>query len=120
MRCKARPIRGEPWCYVHHPDLKDQRQAASRKGGHRGGRSRPQSGAAETRAIKADIQAVIDGVAQGTYETKLGTVLFMGYNTLLRAVEVGRKVKETDELEERLDALERRQSVETGVRQRSL
>ena len=38
---------------------------------------------------------------------RLGAVVFQGYNILLRAVEIERKVRETDELEERLLGLER-------------
>jgi hypothetical protein len=47
---------------------------------------------------------VIDGVADGSVGS--GAVLFMGYNTLLRAVEVGRKIKDQDELERRISELE--------------
>jgi hypothetical protein len=59
---------------------------------------------AEIAEIKVSIRGVIDGVAAGEVEN--GAILFMGYNTLLRAVEVGRKVKDQDELEARLAELE--------------
>jgi hypothetical protein len=49
---------------------------------------------------------VIDGVLRGDLERGVGAVLFQGFNTLLKAVETERKVRETDELIERLEALE--------------
>lgn len=103
-RCRAAPMKGEAWCYVHHPDLEAKRQEASRRGGHRAGRGRPLPGVAEIAEIKAAIRGVIVGVAAGEVES--GAILFMGYNTLLRAVEVGRKVKDQDELEARIAELE--------------
>ena len=80
-----------------------RRRNASR-GGRAGGRGRPLPGVAEIAEIKAAIRGVIDGVAAGEVEN--GAILFMGYNTLLRAVEVGRKVKDQDELEARIAELE--------------
>jgi hypothetical protein len=103
-RCRAAPVKGEAWCYVHHPDLAEKRRTASRRGGRRGGRGRPAPGVAEIAEIKAAIRGVIEGVAAGTVEN--GAILFMGYNTLLRAVEVGRKVKDQDDLEVRIAELE--------------
>ena len=67
-RCRAAPMKGEAWCYVHHPDLAEKRRAASRRGGYRAGRGRPAPGVAEVEAIKASIRKVIDGVAAGTVE----------------------------------------------------
>jgi hypothetical protein len=103
-RCRAAPMKGQAWCYVHHPDLEAKRQEASRRGGRRAGRGRPAAGVAEIAEIKSAIRGVIDGVAAGTVEN--GAILFMGYNTLLRAVEVGRKVKDQDELDARIAELE--------------
>jgi len=42
-------------------------------------------------------------------------VALQGYNTLLRAIELERKIRETEELEERLAALEREEGSRWGA-----
>jgi len=49
---------------------------------------------------------VIDGVLDGRIERGVGSCAAQLYNVLLRAVEVERKVRESAELEARLEALE--------------
>ena len=58
--------------------------------------------------LKREIKAVTVGVLVGRVERRIGAVVFMGYNTLLKAVEAERRVRETDELAARLDELEER------------
>ena len=91
------------FCHLHDPARAEQRRRAASRGGRAGGNGR-RSGTAEIEGIKADIQRVIDVVADGTVQS--GAVLFMGYNVLLRACEVGRKIREADELEARISQLE--------------
>jgi hypothetical protein len=45
-------------------------------------------------------------VQDGTIERGVGAVVFQGFNTLLKAVEVERRIRETDELAERIEQLE--------------
>jgi hypothetical protein len=52
------------------------------------------------------VRRVIDGALAGEVKRGIAAVLFQGFNTLLKAVETERKVRETDELIERLEALE--------------
>jgi hypothetical protein len=56
--------------------------------------------------IKRDIRSTIDSVLAGRIERGTGAVIFQGFNTLLKAVETERRVRETDELLERIEALE--------------
>jgi len=51
------------------------------------------------------IQTVIDGAADGSVTN--GGLQLYGLNTLLRAVEVGRKVQEAEDFDARLTELER-------------
>ncbi len=60
--------------------------------------------------VKGEIRGVLNGVLSGTIPRSVGSVMFMGFNTLLRAVEVERRIIEQDEIEERLEALERREA----------
>ncbi len=102
-RCKAQPMRGEQWCYVHHPDLADKRQAASRKGGHRGGRGRP---LAELTEVKKRIREMADDVMAGDADRADAAVAGQLLGTYIRAVSAEVKLKEVLELEERIAALE--------------
>jgi hypothetical protein len=102
-RCRAQPLRSEPYCYVHHPDLKEQRRAASRRGGHRAGRGRPLE---ELRAVKRELRDLATDVVAGRADRANAAVAGQLLGTFLRAVSVELAVKEQDEILQRLDALE--------------
>jgi hypothetical protein len=106
-RCKGVPVRGSTLCAAHHPDYRERRRAGAR----RGGKAR---GAGELAEIKSEIRNVIEAVQEMKLNRGVGAVVFQGFNTLLRAVEVERKVRELDELEERIVAMERRLHRATG------
>jgi hypothetical protein len=109
--CKGIPIDGSQWCYVHHPDHADERRRHGSKGGKRGGRGRPRR---ETEAIKALLEDLTERVLSGELETGRGAVANQLVNTRLRAIEQERKNKETEELESRIEALERGQERGAG------
>jgi hypothetical protein len=96
-------MRGEQWCYVHHPGLSGKRAEASRRGGKRGGRGRPQ---AELADIKERLSALADDVLEGNVERGVAAVASQVLNVYLRAVSVELKAREQLELVERLEALE--------------
>jgi uncharacterized protein YwlG (UPF0340 family) len=56
--------------------------------------------------VKREIRGVIEDVLSGRLERGVGAVAFQGFNALLKAVEVERKVRELEEVEERIAALE--------------
>ncbi len=105
-RCKALPMKGEGYCYAHHPDLEDKRRAAASKGGKRGGRGRARPGGGDIKDVKAWLLKLASDVEEGRLEAKDGSVVSQILNVFLRGVEVERKIKESEELEERLEALE--------------
>ena len=104
-RCKGTAMPGADWCYSHDPERAEERRANARKGGKTGGRGRP---SVEMGDLRAEIRAVVLGVLSGRVQRGIGATVFMGYNTLLRAVEVERKVHEQDVVEARLDELAER------------
>jgi hypothetical protein len=57
-----------------------------------------------------------DKVLSGEQDRSAASVAGQLLNIKLRAIEVERKIKETDELEERIEALERTQNREKGAR----
>ena len=99
-RCKLDATNGS-YCWSHAPETAEAR----RRRGRRGGKAR---GAGETSEIKRDLRDVIEAALDGRVKRGVAAVVFQGYNVLLKAVEVERKIKETEEFEERLTELEKR------------
>jgi hypothetical protein len=60
----------------------------------------------EIHLVKREVQRIIKAVEDGTQETKVGAVIFQGMNVWLNALDTERNIKETEELEERMEALE--------------
>lgn len=113
-RCKGVAIDGSEWCHAHHPDRAEQRKRAASRGGKRGGRGR---GSGEIDGIKTLLSNLADRVLAGELETGRAAVANQLINTRLRAVEVERKVREAEEFEARLEALERAAEGQRGGRQ---
>ena len=87
------------YCYSHDPAREtERRRNASRAGKSAGGR--------EVRDLKRRISDVVDAVLDGSQERGPAAVAIQGLNALRGALELERKVKETEELEARLEALE--------------
>ncbi len=101
--CKGIPIDGSQWCYVHHPDHAEERRRHGAKGGKRGGRGRPQ---AELSDVKRRISGLVDDVLEGRKDRGDAAVAGQLLNTYIRAVGVELKVREQQEIVERLEELE--------------
>ena len=98
-RCRLDATTGS-YCWSHAPENAEARKQR----GRRGGKAR---GASELSEVKRKISAVVSDVLEGRVERGVGAVVFQGYNTLLKAVQVEMRIKEAEEFEERLAALER-------------
>jgi hypothetical protein len=96
-------------CWAHDPKNADKR----RRGQSRGGRGKPTT---EIRDLKKQLEDLAAGVLDGTVERGKAVVVNQILNTRARLIELERKVKETDELEARLDALEETQGQRGGGR----
>ena len=97
-RCKLEATSGS-YCWSHAPEYKAARKARAR----RGGKAR---GASEMAEVKREIRRVIGAVDAGETERGVGAVLFQGFNTLLKAIEIERRIRDQEDLEGRLEALE--------------
>lgn len=104
-RCEGIVKAGESYCYAHDPERADERRRNASRGGTRAGRGRARL-SHEVPELKAQLRDLVDGVLSGTQDRGRAAVANQILNTLHRAVEVERKVKETEDLEARLDALE--------------
>jgi hypothetical protein len=86
-------------CWAHDPKNAERR----RRGQSRGGRNKPSR---ELTGLKAQLQDLTRDVLSGDLETGRAAVANQLINTRLRAIEVERKIREQDELQERIEALE--------------
>jgi hypothetical protein len=102
-RCRGVAIDGSGYCYAHHPDHAADRRRAARKGGKRGGRGRPVVAASE---VADQVQDLSDKVLAGDVSRADAAVCAQLLNVKLRALEVGRKLREAEDLEQRLAELE--------------
>src|SRR5215211_8754066 len=105
-RCRLDATHGS-YCYQHSPETAEERRRNARKGGRAGGNSRP--GVAEITEAKSWIRGLISKLLKDEIERDIATACFMGLNVLARYIELERKIRETEELEERLAALEKAQ-----------
>jgi hypothetical protein len=101
-RCAVVVEPSQEYCYAHDPTRQDER----RRNASKAARSKVD---VEIGTIKRRLREVAEGVLDGSIDKGKGSVSFQGFGVLIRAIEVERKIKETEELEERLEALEQTQ-----------
>ena len=108
-RCTASVEPPQRYCWWHDPDNAEERRRAASKAG----KSRPSR---ELPAIKTQLQDLTEQVLTGGLETSRAAVANQLINTRLRAIEQERKNRETEDLEARIEALERTQKRAKGAR----
>jgi hypothetical protein len=91
------------YCYAHDPAYAEDRKSAASKAAKSPARSRSNT---EIREIKGRLKDLYAAVLEGRAERPAAAVANQIANTQLRAIELERRVREQDELEERLDELE--------------
>ncbi len=101
-RCTASVRPGDEWCWNHDPANADKR----RRNASRAGKS---TGSREITSIKAQLAEMVEAVLSGAVSTAPYAVANQILNTRLRAVELERRIRETDELAERIGQLEQTQ-----------
>jgi hypothetical protein len=108
--CRATKASGDPckvpatgpngYCWAHDPANAEQRSRMASKAA----RSKPSR---ELIRLKAQLVDLTKGVLSGEIETGRAAVANQLINSRLRTIEVERKVREAEELEERLESIER-------------
>lgn len=95
------------YCYQHDPERAEERKRnAARAGRSAGGR--------DIRDLKRSISEVIKAVLDGSQDRGRAAVAIQGFNALRGVLELERKIKEAEELEARIEALEQRQAKPGG------
>jgi hypothetical protein len=98
-RCTVVVGSGQSHCYAHDPARANER----RRNASRGGRAK---GSGELADLKKQIKDLASDVLEGSQDRGRAAVANQLYNTLIRAIEQERKLRELGELAERLEALE--------------
>jgi hypothetical protein len=91
------------FCYAHDPNYAEDRKKAASKAARSPAKSRSTT---EIREIKGRLKDLYTAVLEGRAERAAAAVANQIANTQLRAIELERRVREQEELEERLDELE--------------
>ena len=114
-RCRAQAMRNSQWCINHDPDKAEARRRRASRGGKRGGRGCTQAELSDIKTLLSELtNRVLGKEDTETLETGRAAVANQLINTRLRAVELERKIKETDELEARIEALEQTSEAKGG------
>jgi hypothetical protein len=101
-QCTAIVKPPQAYCYQHDPARSEERRRnASRAGKSVGGR--------EIRHLKKRISLVIEAVLEGSQDRGRAAVAIQGFNALKSVLELERRIKETEELEARIELLEQTQ-----------
>lgn len=88
------------YCWAHDPSNAEQRKRAAAKGG----RSRV---GGDVKDLRLQLQQLTERVVSGALETGRGAVANQLITTQIKLLEYERRVRETDELANRLEELER-------------
>jgi hypothetical protein len=112
-RCAGKKSDGTPcerivgssqtFCYAHDPAFAEDRKTAASKAARSPAKGRSTT---EIREIKGRLKDLYAAVLEGRAERAAAAVANQIANTQLRAIELERRVREQDELEERMDELE--------------
>jgi hypothetical protein len=84
-RCTVSVAPGLTYCHHHDPARAEERSRAA----SRAGKSKPSK---ELSDIKQGVKDLIADVLEGNVDKGRGAVALQGYNTWLRAVEIGQRV----------------------------
>jgi hypothetical protein len=99
LPCTAPATGANGYCWAHDPaNAEKRRRIASRGGRGRGG--------SELAALKKQLHDLAADVLEGNVDRGAAAVVNQILNTIIRAVEQERKNLETEELAERLEAME--------------
>ena len=101
-RCTLSADPSSGMCWLHDPSRADQRHRHASKAARSKGNK-------EVADLKGEIKTVITDVKAGDLDRNDAAVMIQGYRALKDFISLERQIKETDELEARIRALEQPQ-----------
>jgi hypothetical protein len=97
--CTVMVLGSNTYCWHHDPANAAKRKRTARKAG----KSKPSR---ELQEVKGQLQRLVDRIDEGTIERADAAVMGQLLNYLVRTVQVEIQVRESQELEERIEAIE--------------
>ena len=105
-RCEGRAIGSSGGCWNHDPDYQLARRRNARKGGRQGGRGRTNPGTADLQRLQNRFEDLANNVLAGKVDRADAAVAIQAWNGARSCVVASVRVRELEELEARLSALE--------------
>jgi hypothetical protein len=109
--CGGRAIGSYSGCWNHDPDFELFRCRNARKGGQRGGRGRGNTGAADLLRLQNRFEKLAEEVLAGTVDRADAAVAAQCLNGARSRIAASAKLREIEDFEKRLDALEKRRGM---------
>jgi hypothetical protein len=114
--CGGVAIGPQGGCYAHDPAYELDRKRDARKNGKRGGRGRPNPGTADLQRLQASFEDLADKILAGTVDRADAAVIIQSWNGARACIAASARVRELEEVERRLAALEKDLEPERGSR----
>lgn len=110
-RCRAQAITGSQYCFSHHPDYELARRRRASKGGKSGGRGRTHPGTYDLARLQQRCEDLSAKVLDGEVDRGDAAVVAQLLNTARACIATSAKLRELEEVEARLDALEKQRGL---------
>jgi hypothetical protein len=107
--CRGVAVGPSGGCYAHDPAYELDRKRDARRNGKRGGRGRPNPGTADLARLQKSFEDLADKVLAGTVDRADAAVAIQAWNGARACIAASARVRELEDVERRLDALEQGQ-----------
>jgi hypothetical protein len=104
--CKGTAMGPNGGCWAHDPEYSLPRKRIARKGGQRGGRGRPNPGTADLARLQKAFEDLADRVLAGAVDRGDAVVAVQAWNGARSCIAASARLRELEEVERRLAALE--------------
>lgn len=108
-RCEGKVKGSNGGCWNHDPDFELDRRRNAKRGGKQGGRGRHNPGSADLHRLQVHFERLADRVLQEEVDRADAAVAIQAWNGARACIAASAKVRELEEVERRLDALEQGQ-----------
>ena len=98
-------------CYQHDPSYELDRKRDAQRNGKRGGRGRPNPGTADLHRLQSRFEDLAEQVFAGTVDRADAAVAAQCLNGARSCIAASAKLREIEDFEKRLDALEKRRGM---------
>ena len=98
-------------CYQHDPSYELDRKRDAQRNGKRGGRGRPNPGTADLHRLQSRFEDLAEKVLAGTVDRADAAVAAQCLNGARSCIAASAKLREIEDFEKRLDALEKRRGM---------